>query len=211
VTVLAPRITRANVGRALALGYLAFSLLYLGAAAMPLGARVRLEPSPLDAAIPFVGWTIWLYVTQFALLPGAIVLARDEDRSQTFYSVLLAAAIAALIFVLRPTMIERPAVPQDGLTGFAWQLVYTFDTNGNCLPSLHVAFASLAAIALWLRGWRIVALGWPGLISASTLTTKQHFAWDVAAGLALAVAAWTLTPKLVRHERTQPTGHAANA
>ncbi len=209
--IRAPAITAANQGRALALGYLAFSALYLGAAAAPLGARTPLEPSALDAAIPFLAWTIWVYVSQFVLLPAGIVLARDEDRGRTFYSVLLAAAAAALVFVVWPTTIERPAVPQDGYTGLAWRLIYTFDTTGNCLPSLHVAFAALAGNALWRRGWRGPALVWPALVAVSTLTTKQHFAWDVAGGLALAAAAWLLAPRLIRHERPQPARHPASA
>jgi hypothetical protein len=209
--IFAPRITSANVGRALALGYVAFCVLYLGSAAIPLGARVQLEPTALDAAIPLLDWTIWLYVSQFLLLPAAIVLAREEDRSRAFYAILLAALAAAVVFVLWPTIIERPAVPQDGLTGLAWRLTHTFDTPGNCVPSLHVAFATIAGAALWRRGLRVVALTWPGLIAIATLTTKQHFAWDVAGGLALAVAAWVLTPRLIRHERPQPVRHAARA
>lgn len=210
--VYAPRLSRANQGRALLAGYVAFCCLYLGAAALPLRARLALEPAALDAAIPFVGWTIWVYATQFVLTPAAIVLARDDaERTRTFYAMLLATCLAAAVFMLWPTGLERPQVPSSGLTGLAWAALYLTDTPGNCLPSLHVALASLAGAALWRRGWRAAALAWPALIALSTLTTKQHVAWDVAGGLALAAAAWIATPRLFRHERAQPARHAARA
>lgn len=207
-----PRVTAANQGRALALGYLAFCTLYLGAAALPLRARLPLEPSVLDAAIPFLAWTIWPYVSQFALAPAGVVLARDDaDRSRVFYAMLLAAVFAAAVFMLWPTMLERPVPSAGGLTGLAWTFIHATDTTGNCMPSLHVALASLAGTALWRRGWRALALAWPALVAAATLTTKQHVAWDVAGGLLLAAAAWAAVPKLFRHERAQPARHSASA
>jgi membrane-associated phospholipid phosphatase len=168
----------------------------------------------LDRSIPFVTWTIWVYLTQFLLLPAAIVCARDDDdRSRTFYAMLLATAIAAVVFIAWPTQLERPAPTRDGLIGIAWTLLYLSDTSGNCLPSLHVALAALAGTALWRRGWRALAVIWPVLIAVSALTTKQHIAWDLLAGAALAALAWILTPKLVHHheEPQQPTTDAARA
>jgi membrane-associated phospholipid phosphatase len=211
-----PPITAANQGRALAIGYGIFVALYLGSAALPAGARVVLEPTALDRAIPFAAWTIWIYLAQFLLLPAAIVCARDDgERSRTFYAMLLATAIAAIVFVLWPTQLDRPAAPSEGLTGIAWTLLYMSDTSGNCLPSLHVALASLAGMALWRRGWRTHALIWPLLIGIAALTTKQHVAWDLLAGLVLAVLvvlAWILTPKLVRNDEPQrPATDAARA
>jgi membrane-associated phospholipid phosphatase len=194
------------------LGYLAFSAAYLGSATVDLAAPRLLQPSRLDAAIPLVDWTIWIYLTQFLLLPTAIMLARDEvDRSRTFYAMLVGTALAAIIFLAWPIQIERPTQPSTGLTGLAWSMLYFTDTPRNCFPSLHVALAALAGVALWRRGYRLPAVAWPALIVMSTLTTKQHVAWDIAGGLVLAPLAWISTPRLLRYERTKPTHHAAGA
>ena len=205
----APLIRASNQGRALVLGYLAFSVVYLGSGALHVGRPVALSPSALDAAIPFVELTIWPYLTQFALLPAAIVFARDDaDRSRTFYAMLVATSFAAAVFAIWPTQLERQAAPTAGLTGLAWSVLYFSDTPNNCLPSLHVALAAIAGGALWRRRWRAAALLWPALIAFSTLTTKHHIVWDFVGGLVLGAAAWTLTPRLVRHERHPPARDA---
>lgn len=196
-----PMLNNANLVPALLLGYLAFCVLYLGGASLQLRPPLLLRPGPIEAAIPFMGWSIWVYLSQFLLLPAAIVNARpDADRSRVFYAMLLATAVAALIFIAFPTELERPQPGLSGLTGLAWTLLHAVDTQFNCFPSLHVALAVLAGIALWRRGWHVSALAWPGLIALSTLTTRQHVALDIAGGLVLAIVAWLLVPKLVRHE-----------
>jgi membrane-associated phospholipid phosphatase len=196
-----PMLRNSNQVVAMVLGYLVFCALYLGSASVRLRSPLLLDPGALEAAIPFVSWSIWIYLSQFVLLAAAIVHARgNADRSRVFYAMLLATAIAAILFVTFPTQIERHVYQADNLTGLAWSVLYALDTPFNCFPSLHVALAALAGTVLWRRGWRVVALVWPSLIVASTLTTRQHIGWDVAGGLLLAVAAWMLTPRLIRYE-----------
>jgi hypothetical protein len=208
----APLIRRANQGRALGLGYAAFSAVYLASGTFQVGTPVALTPSALDAAMPFASWTIWIYLSQLLLLPAAILSARDDGaRSQTFYAMLVATAGASAVFTLWPTQLERPAVPSSGLTGLAWSALYFADTPNNCMPSLHVALAAIAGGGLWRAGWRATALVWVSAVALSTLTTKQHIVWDACAGLALAAAAWRLTPSLIRHERTHAAADRASA
>ena len=210
--ITVPAVHAANLGAAFALGYLVFSLFYLGSAALAPQPPTVLAPSALDAAIPYLPSTIWVYLTQFLLLPTGIAAARDDaDRNRTFYGMLVATVVAAIVFAGWPTQLERQAHMGEGITSLAWSLLYLADTPANCFPSLHVALAVIAGTALWRRGWRGLALAWPILISVSTLTTKQHVALDIAGGCALAVLAWMLTPKLVRHERSQPIRDAAGA
>lgn len=212
MTIAVPRITRANQGRAMALGYVAFSVVYLGSAAVRWREPTLLAGSVIDTAIPLLGWSVWVYLTQFLLLPTAIVSAcDDDDRARTLYAMLVATALAALVFVVWPTRLDRHVEHGAGLTAIAWSALYLADTPANCLPSLHVALATIAGTALWRRGWRITGLVWPALIALSTLTTKQHVAWDVVAGCALGIVAWHLTPKLIRHERSHPSRHTASA
>lgn len=207
-----PRIHAGNLVRAMAIAYLVFCGLYLGAAQLHWREPLVLRPGVLDAAIPFLPWSIWVYLSQFALLPASIVKARnDADRGTVLYAMLAATALAAAVFVLWPTTLPRPAVPAGGATGIAWTLLHAGDTAYNCFPSLHVALAAIAGAALWRAGHPLLALLWPPAIALSTVTTRQHVVLDVLAGLLLAAAAWSLVSLLVRHERSQPAHHPSSA
>jgi membrane-associated phospholipid phosphatase len=210
--IAVPTVTRSNQLLAMVLGYLAFSAVYLGAGTVHLRPPTLLQPGPLDAALPFLDWSVWVYLTQFFLLPFAIASARDDvDRSHTLYGLLVATALAAVVFLAWPTQVARATPTGEGLTALAWRLLHDVDVPANCFPSLHVALAAIAGRALWRRGARVVAVLWPALIAVSTLTTRQHVAWDVFGGLVLAAVAIVLTPRLLRLERTQLAHDAAGA
>jgi len=204
-----PAVTRANLVPCLVVGYLLFCLLYLGSAAAALRAPWALEPTAIDLMVPFVAASIWVYLSQFLLLPWALASARDDAaRSRVFYAMLLATGLSALVFVLLPTYVARPAAPAEGLLGLAWQALYLADSPNNACPSLHVALAALAGALLWQRRQRLIAVVWPACIVVSTLTTRQHVTWDIAGGLLVAVLAWTLTPRLISCDRTLLTDRA---
>jgi membrane-associated phospholipid phosphatase len=183
----------------LALAYTVFSGLYLGAAALPRATPVTLVPSGLDAAIPFLPWTVWAYLSQFPYLGfvywqgrGTVAWARDLRA-------MLAATIASVaVFVLYPTHIPREAIDADPATTLAFAALYGTDPATNCLPSLHVSLAFLGATGFWPERPRLAwaCLAWAALITVSTLTTKQHYVADVLAGLAVAVAAGWLVRRL---------------
>jgi hypothetical protein len=200
-------IERARLGRIMLIGYLAFSSVYVACGHLHPRPPLLLEPGMLDALIPFLPWTLWVYLSQLLLLMTALALSRDDqDRSQTFYALLIATLLAALVFLTWPTQVARQPVTGAGLTAIAWRLLYLSDTPANCFPSLHVALALLSAAALVRRGggWRLAAPVWATAIVLSTLTTRQHVALDIAGGLLLAPMAWILTGKLFAYERTPP-------
>jgi len=72
----------------------------------------------------------------------------------------------------------------------------------QCQTSSSCVNACVSARALWgERGaWRIVAPAWALLVIAATLTTKQHFAIDLAGGVAVAACSVWLVHRLVRVE-----------
>jgi membrane-associated phospholipid phosphatase len=199
-----PAVSRANLWPCMIVGYLLFDILYLGSAAVAVRAPRMLVPTAIDLAVPFVAASIWVYLSQFLLLPWTLATVHDDAvRSRTFYAMLLATLISLPVFVLHPTCVPHPPTPTDGLTGFAWRALYFGDTPNNAFPSLHVALAALAGVALWQNRRRLIAVVWPGGIMLSTLTTRQHVSWDVAGGLLVAGLAWTLTPRLVDYDRTR--------
>ena len=154
-----------------------------------LGVPASLDRSAVDDWIPFLQWTIWIYVSYYLFLILAIALpGNDKLRSDAAYGLLLAGIIGLIIFTLMPTSIVRQSPSLEGTSGFLWRILFSVDTTVNALPSLHVANTCVAVIALASRGrlWRIIAIVWAVLIIASTLTTKQHYAIDVPGGFALA-------------------------
>jgi membrane-associated phospholipid phosphatase len=159
--------------------------------------RTVLEPAlPLDNLIPLQpAWmlaygSIWV----FALLPVFVV--RD---SMLMRRALLAAITVFLLafagFLAWPTVLPRPDLAEGG--GFlarSLQMNWALDPPVNCFPSLHVAWAFVAALASHRvhRGVGTVALCWATIIGVSTLFTKQHYVVDVIGGVAIALAASAL-------------------
>lgn len=210
--IAVPAIRRSNQAAAMVLGYLAFGVVYLGSGALRFVAPTALAPSALDGAVPFLDWSVWVYLSQFLLIASGILFARDDlDRSHTFYALLVATVLAAPFFIAWPTTVPRVAPGADGITGLAWRLLHLADTPANCFPSLHVALAVISARALWRRGWQTLATVWPILIAISTLTTRQHVALDVPGGLVLGIFAIWLTPRILRLERAQLADDPADA
>lgn len=180
---------------ALALAYGIFCALYLGASAV---ARepIVLTPAGIDSAIPFLGWSIWVYLSQFPLL-GIVFwkAAGSAAWGRCLRSMLVATLVSSAIFVALPTRLERGPVEAGAITMSAFAALYLFDPPGNCFPSLHVSLAILGALAFWPERRRLAAacLAWATLISVSTLTTRQHVLLDLAGGVAVAIAAHLLT------------------
>ncbi len=123
-----------------------------------------------------------------------------------FYALILIAVIGLAIFILWPTAVARESPGSDGVTGLLWRWLYSVDTPANALPSLHVANTCLAAVRLRRLGgaWRIIAPIWAVLIVASTLTTKQHYAIDIAGGMVLAAVSFVLVRAAVRFRDVTP-------
>ena len=193
-TIRSPRLRLPLIERRLRIpAVVGGGLLLIGLFEVPerfhLGDPTSLDKSVVDGWIPFLAWTIWVYVSYYLFLILAVWLPKDDKRrSDAAYGLVLAAIIGVVIFTLWPTSVMRQAPSFDGATGFLWRLLFSVDTTVNALPSLHVANTCLAAIALWSRRgpWRIIVPVWATMIILSTLTTKQHYAIDVPGGLLLA-------------------------
>ena len=173
-----------------AASYVAFCLFYTLTGNLHLRSPVELAPSALDQQIPSLAWTVWIYHSQFFLLTLAVaVLKKTGPISRTLYAMGLASMVSFLTFALYPTVIPRAGATGAGLTAAAFALLYGLDSASNCLPSLHVSLAWLAAAGVLAERRRVGAVFclWAGLITWSTMTTKQHYLVDVVAGLGLAV------------------------
>lgn len=148
---------------------------------------------PVDAAIPFLPWTISIYFGCFLFwfVMYRLISQLPKERANRFFCANhLGKVICVVAFLLFPTTIRRPDV--NGTT--AWdtfmRFLYWIDAPDNLFPSLHCMIAWLCWIGV--RGkkvvpvvWRVLALIMAVLVCLSTLTTRQHVILDVFGGILL--------------------------
>ena len=184
-----PVIDRRRKWIAAALWYTAFCVIYTLTGQFHLRHPETLTLWMPDRLVPFVDWTIWIYASQYLLLYCCFLGVNGAHAvSRLVYAISLASLLAFCVFLVCPTELPRNAA-QEGASAFAFRFLYSIDSAANCFPSLHVALAWLSALSL--REERkmagAVAVAWAGLISISTLTTKQHYFVDLVGGGVLAL------------------------
>jgi len=183
-------------GRKLTLGIGMFGLaapLYLIPNHYPILTPLILPMTPVDRWVPFIPVSIWIYLSEYLLVFSAYFLVKHPETTRRYLKGTLALLmVSALVFVVFPTTYPRDLFPipdgVDSMTRFLLELQRAGDTPNNCFPSLHVATVIMAALTLKGHSrWFLAYLLWAILISISTLTTKQHYSWDVFGGAGLAV------------------------
>jgi len=149
---------------------------------------------PVDAAVPFLPWSILVYWSYYLLFLLAAWFLAPRPYLRVVGAVVLASVLSWLCFALWPAHVPRPdphslAEPWRSLYGH----LHAIDPPGNSLPSLHVALSLLVSWQLrrWPGGWLWPA--WGSLVALSTLTTRQHVVLDLAGGVGLAlVTGWVV-------------------
>lgn len=150
-------------------------------------------PSWIDHWIPYLPWTLLLYVSYYVLMFLPLLLC---NQAQVFYRMLTACYIiigmSALIFMVFPVpYIWREWTQyQDFLTRYLYRSLLAVDGDWNAFPSLHVSLSLAGALTyLWYRFYRkgLLFLIWGVAVSISTVTAKRHYFIDLVGGVCLAV------------------------
>lgn len=163
-------------------------------AALAPGRPAHRLATPLDHAIPFVPWTVWIYswVYTSALYPAFVVRSAALFRRVVrAYLVVLTTSFACFAaFPVTSIGLRPDAAALDPATFVGWglRLTYAVDPPYNLFPSLHLSVAAISALSAWHAA---PALGAPALlvvagIAVSICTTKQHYVADGAGALLLA-------------------------
>lgn len=150
---------------------------------------VYLPMTPLDTMTPFLPWTGYIYVIIFffPLLAGFFI--RGDREVKGIISVyLIAATFNNLIYLFFPTAYPRITLEEPTFANFALYFIQHLDSPNNCLPSGHVCYAFISAFVFirYDRRWGQFSLLLAIVVSLSTLTTKQHYMWDVVTGYIVA-------------------------
>ncbi len=159
------------------------------------GRTVFMPELALDRAIPVQPLWMLAYgsVWIFAFLP-VFVVRQPELTRRAMLAALTVIGVAYVAFLVYPTVLPRSDTVGEGFFATSLEVNYSLDPPYNCFPSLHVAWAFVAALTCYRvhRGVGLVALVWAATIGVSTLYTKQHYVVDVIAGIAIAYAAYLL-------------------
>lgn len=152
----------------------------------------------LDPLVPFLPWTVSIYLGCFLFWAVCYVWMANEETSiacRFYLADFLAKGVCLIFFLLLPTTNLRPLVPGDGLWDHLMRFVYQVDAPTNLFPSIHCLVSWLCFIgarslprsprwSVWFTGLMASA------ICLSTLTTRQHVIVDVLGGILLAEASY---------------------
>ena len=166
----------------------------------------------LDDAIPFSEWALIPYLLWFVYLIGALAYTFFQDvpafrRMMRF--VIVTYTAATVIYFIYPTqqLLRPEAFAHDNALTRVVAWFYTFDTNTNVCPSIHVLGSVAAMLGLCdcrrLQNpkLKLLFILLCVLICISTVFMKQHSVLDVLAALPLCVIAYPICYKAGRHEK----------
>lgn len=155
---------------------------------------------PIDAKVPFVEWTVLVYVLWFPLillLPIGLYMLSPMEFARYVTAMAMEIVLSVICYLAYPTTFERPT-PSDTWAGKLMKMVYSGSFRGvNCAPSLHCSSCYLAIICA------VSSVGMPMLLRAlvvlvaagivlSTMTTKQHAVIDALTALPLFLLCWLI-------------------
>ena len=169
-------------------------LTYFPPKLIPTGLAPHDLSLPLDAAIPLWTPAVAVYVLAFAQWTAYWLLLGWQGqalRSRYLAGELLAKLLCAVVFVVFPTTLMRPAAAGGGVFDRVLQLVYLLDTPTNLLPSVHCLqswlCARMAFEAKSLPKWVAPVMAvFSMLVFCSTLLVKQHVLVDLPAAIFVA-------------------------
>lgn len=148
----------------------------------------------LDAGIPFVPWTVIIYLSCYIFWIANYILGCRQDRKEAFRFIcadFLAKTICLICFLVVPTTNTRPEVSVEGIWNQVMIHLYNTDAADNLFPSIHCLTSWFCYIAVRKNKSVPRFYVWFSLLFAlsvciSTLTTKQHVIVDVFGGVGLA-------------------------
>jgi len=155
----------------------------------PLRPSVRLRPTLIDQAVPFLPRWVLVYQSLYVLLAAGWLAETGDQLRRYTTGFFILMAVGFTCFLLWPVAGPRPQeiITADPL----YRLVVRYDTPLNSFPSLHMALATYSAcVAVAVTPARrrlltILLAAWVALIGYATLATKQHYAVDLPPGILL--------------------------
>ena len=164
----------------------------------PIYPSQELPYTLVDHAVPLMPNTIWIYASMYPMMFICffLVFHRLDILERGYKAFLVLQLITFLIFIFYPVIYPRHLFPlptdMPFGTKFVFETIRKADQPINCCPSLHVANSFLCSLFVWKaeRKKGMACLAWSVIISFSTMSTKQHYFYDVATGTIFALMAY---------------------
>ena len=184
------------------------------------GTTVFDPTTSLDLAIPFLAWTVVIYLSLFYFFyPLPLISMPDNKRGRQealilSQSLIVLFTVSNIWFTIFPAEVHIRSQALDNVDTMhpvflaMFEGLWLIDEPYNSWPSLHVSSAllfTLFAVRWWkdkpIRQWA-VGICWV-LMSLSILTTKQHFTLDMITGALIIepLWKWQVQPSLDRLDR----------
>jgi len=160
-----------------------------------------LLPTVIDDWVPFsLAWLpLYIFMLPMSWAPACTFVDR-RCLNRWVISVVLMYVIAIPLWTLMPVTVPRQPVPVTGYWTFALDILRSIDPPVNCLPSMHVAVATLAGLLI-RRADGLVGGAFLMLIPFiwySTMALDQHWFVDGLVGMMLAVTVELLTHRWMK-------------
>jgi membrane-associated phospholipid phosphatase len=141
----------------------------------------------LDNAIPFIPWTIPVYISYLVYTFLVISRSRDDNEvREIFILTHIQLGLAVFFFVFTPVSFPRDQFYYTNpVTSTFNEFWLWFDAPANCFPSLHAILCMTGVRYSLKKPYKWLYVSWGILIIISTLTCKQHYIVDIAAAAVL--------------------------
>ncbi|MCB0405439.1 MAG: phosphatase PAP2 family protein [Bdellovibrionales bacterium] len=173
-----------------------YAIFYLYPNLNPLWEPQFISMLAIDRNTPLIPWTFLIYTSDYLLILTVILWTSREEFNHFARMAFLVLFFCGAFFYLMPTTYPRPDYPtvSSALVNGAMWLVAAADSPANCFPSQHVALTSICAWSMRRRGPILHTFYWLWALAifTSTLTTKQHYFYDILGGLVIAVCVSSL-------------------
>jgi len=172
-----------------------FTVFYTVSGAISNQYAVILPMPKFEQSIPLLNWTVWIYILMYpTYIVWTLASYRDEKvMNKLMFGFLLVTSISCIIFLVFPVAYPRsfyPLAPENDLTTVLFRGLRKIDKPSNCLPSLHVGICYTLGLYFYRENKRRfwISMVVSTVIALSTLTTKQHYIYDIFAGFGLSLA-----------------------
>lgn len=180
-----------------------FGVLFLWVERFRMAEHYTVMSCALDGYIPFCEIFVIPYFAWFMFLILAhlyTLLYNVQAFRRLMYYIMVTYSLSLLIFILFPNcqMFRPETLPRDNLLSHIALWLYSFDTNTNVCPSLHVVGSVAAMLAFWecedwaSTGRRVALVLSTVCISISTVFLRQHSLLDLLAAVLVCIVGYVM-------------------